>query len=87
MTVRLQLPSYFSAFRKMLTAAYSNTTPTSCRSRFLGIRDPMRGRIWAPMSIPRISGNASSGRRVPFIQPVTALLAVVYIIDAVWRPA
>ncbi len=29
MIVRLQLPSYFSAFRKMLTAVYSSTTPNS----------------------------------------------------------
>ena len=29
MIVRLQLPSYFSAFRKMLAASYSNTAPNS----------------------------------------------------------
>lgn len=66
MIVRLQLPSYFSAFRKMLAAVYSSTTPNSCHSRFLETRDPTRGPIWEPM---------------------TTLLAVVYIIDAVWLPA
>lgn len=71
----------------MLTAAYSSTAPNICHSRFLGTRDPTRGPLWEPMTILRISGNASSGRRVPCIQPVTALLAGVYIIDAVWRPA
>jgi hypothetical protein len=73
MIVRLQLPSYFNAFRKMLTVAYSITTPNIYRSRFLGTHDPVRGPIWKPTTIPRISGNASSSRSVPCIQPVMAV--------------